>query len=108
MECNKKLNERTIEYEALVTQRNTTAQDNGVVTRYVNPVLTADYTPVFWRYDLDPNTNPLSCERLGINAVFNSGAIELNGKVYLTPRIEGMDSTLSDALVLSLRAYLAF
>ena len=30
-------------------------------------------------------------ERLGINAVMNSGAIELNGKYYLVARIEGND-----------------
>ena len=30
-------------------------------------------------------------ERLGINAVMNSGAIELNGKYYLLARIEGND-----------------
>ena len=30
-------------------------------------------------------------ERLGINAVMNSGAIELNGKYYLIARIEGND-----------------
>ena len=30
-------------------------------------------------------------ERLGVNAVFNSGAIKLNGKYYLVARIEGND-----------------
>ena len=30
-------------------------------------------------------------ERLGVNAVMNSGAIELNGKFYLVARIEGND-----------------
>lgn len=30
-------------------------------------------------------------ERLGVNAVFNAGAIELNGKYYLVARIEGND-----------------
>ena len=30
-------------------------------------------------------------ERLGVNAVMNSGAIELNGKYYLVARIEGND-----------------
>ena len=30
-------------------------------------------------------------ERLGVNAVFNSGAIELNGKFYLVARVEGND-----------------
>ena len=30
-------------------------------------------------------------ERLGINAVFNAGAIELNGKFYVVARVEGYD-----------------
>ena len=30
-------------------------------------------------------------ERLGVNAVFNSGAIELDGKFYLVARVEGND-----------------
>lgn len=30
-------------------------------------------------------------ERLGINAVMNSGAIELDGKFYLVARVEGND-----------------
>ena len=36
-------------------------------------------------------TNPFFQERLGVNAVFNAGAVELNGKYYLVARIEGND-----------------
>ncbi|HAB61659.1 MAG TPA: glycosidase, partial [Lachnospiraceae bacterium] len=36
-------------------------------------------------------TNPYFMERIGVNAVMNSGAIELNGKFYLVARIEGND-----------------
>lgn len=36
-------------------------------------------------------TNPYFMERLGINAVMNSGAIELDGKFYLVARVEGAD-----------------
>lgn len=64
---------------------------NGMYDRYVYPVLTRDHIPVFWRYDLDEKSNPFFMERLGINAVFNSGAIELNGKYYLIARVEGND-----------------
>lgn len=64
---------------------------NGVFDRYENPVLTREHTPLFWRYDLNPETNPYFMERLGINAVMNSGAIQLNGKYYLVARIEGND-----------------
>ncbi len=64
---------------------------NGIFLRYKNPVLTAQHTPLAWRYDLNPATNPFLMERLGINAVLNPGAIELNGKFYLVARVEGND-----------------
>ena len=64
---------------------------NGIYDRYKNPVLTRDHIPLTWRYDLDEETNPFFIERLGINAVMNSGAIKLNGKYYLVARIEGND-----------------
>ncbi|MDF2595336.1 MAG: glycosidase related protein [Clostridia bacterium] len=79
-------------YEALIATTNHVTQEyNGIYERYVNPVLTRKHTPLTWRYDLNPETNPYFMERLGINAVLNSGAIELNGKFYLVPRIEGHD-----------------
>ena len=49
---------------------------NGVFDRYEYPVLTREHIPLTWRYDLNPDTNPYFMERLGINAVMNSGAIE--------------------------------
>ncbi|MCR4713448.1 MAG: glycosidase [Treponemataceae bacterium] len=64
---------------------------NGIFSRYENPVLTRESVPLFWRYDLDMETNPHFMERLGINAVFNAGAIELNGKFYIVARVEGAD-----------------
>lgn len=64
---------------------------NGVFDRYEYPVLTREHIPLTWRYDLNPDTNLYFMERLGINAVMNSGAIELNGKYYLVARIEGND-----------------
>ena len=64
---------------------------NGIYDRYQYPVLTREFAPVHWRYDLNEETNPYFEERLGINAVMNSGAIELNGKYYLVARIEGND-----------------
>lgn len=64
---------------------------NGIFDRWENPVLTAEHVPLTWRYDLNPETNPYFMERLGVNAVFNAGAITLNGKYYLVARIEGMD-----------------
>ncbi len=64
---------------------------NGIYERYEYPVLTRDMIPLIWRYDLNEESNPYFMERLGINAVMNSGAIELNGKFYLVARIEGND-----------------
>lgn len=65
--------------------------DNGVFDRFRHPVLTAAHTPLHWRYDFDESSNPLLLERLGINAVFNPGAIEHDGKVLLVCRVEGHD-----------------
>jgi len=64
---------------------------NGIYTRYENPVLTADHAPLFWRYDLNPETNPFLMERIGINATFNAGAIKFNGKYLVMVRVEGND-----------------
>ena len=80
------------EYEALAARPNEPAQGgNGVLQRWANPVLTRAHVPPHWRYDLDAETNPLCLERLGVNAVFNSGAIYLGGKYYLAARVEGDD-----------------
>ncbi|MBQ7943008.1 MAG: glycosidase [Lachnospiraceae bacterium] len=79
-------------YEAVVTRKNKKSEFyNGIYDRYEYPVLTRDHIPPFWKYDMNPETNPYFMERLGVNAVFNSGAIELNGKFYLVARVEGND-----------------
>ena len=79
-------------YNKLVNKSNEVSPIfNGIYDRYVNPVLTNEHIPLFWKYDLNEETNPYFMERLGVNAVFNSGAIELNGKYYLVARIEGND-----------------
>lgn len=80
------------DYEALITRKNkVSARYNGIYDRYENPVLTADHIPYYWKYDLDPEKNPYFMERLGINAVLNSGAVYLNGKYCLVARVEGND-----------------
>ncbi|CAM3234315.1 glycoside hydrolase family 130 protein [Rhodothermus bifroesti] len=79
-------------YEALITRPNEPLpEDNGIVTRYRYPVLTAAHTPLFWRYDFNPETNPYLMERMGINAVFNPGAIKLGSRYLLVARVEGVD-----------------
>lgn len=81
------------DHEALLARPN--VEDprwyNGIHARFVNPVLTAEHVPLEWRYDLNPATNPLGLERLGVNAVLNPGAIELDGRVLLACRVEGND-----------------
>lgn len=64
---------------------------NGIYTRYRHPALTADHTPLTWRYDLNPETNPFLMERMGINAVFNPGAIKHSGRYLMVARVEGSD-----------------
>ncbi|MCR5250259.1 MAG: glycosidase [Lachnospiraceae bacterium] len=80
-------------YERLLARKNPvdTRFYNGIVERYVHPVLTNRHIPLFWKYDLDPRTNPYFEERLGVNCVFNSGAVYRNGKYYLVARVEGDD-----------------
>ncbi|MCG6919682.1 MAG: glycosidase, partial [Acidobacteria bacterium] len=76
----------------LIERKNRRVKDgNGVVDRWEHPVLTADHTPLFWRYDLDRERNPLLLERLGVNAAFNVGAIEWQGRICLVARVEGAD-----------------
>ena len=46
-------------HEELITRKNEPiAESNGIFTRYKYPVITAAHTPLFWRYDLDEQTNP--------------------------------------------------
>ncbi len=80
-------------HAALINRKNevNTAWNNGLFVRYRYPVLTAAHTPIFWRFDLNPQTNPLLIERLGVNGVFNPGAMEFNRKIGLMCRVEGVD-----------------
>ena len=80
------------DYEQVVSRPNEPEErSNGVLQRWKHPVLTAAHAPVFWRYDLDRTANPFLMERLGINAAFNPGAIEFDGKFCMMARVEGND-----------------
>jgi len=82
----------TKEHEAIVNRKNEVdGLGNGWYDRYKDPVLTAGHVPLFWKYDFNYDTNPYLMERLGINCVFNPGAIEHNGKILLCARVEGYD-----------------
>ena len=79
-------------HEALVTASNAPAfDDGGAFVRYERPVLTADHVPLEWRYDLDPGRNPFLLERLGVEGVFNAGAIRFGGRHCVVARVEGAD-----------------
>ena len=80
-------------YEELISMPNKISEDwdNGVVDRYENPVLTASHVPLEWRYDFSKKDNPYFMERIGVNAAFNAGAIEIDGKICLVARVEGAD-----------------
>lgn len=88
----KKYYELLKKQEELLNKKNKKADFyNGIYDRYENPVLTREHIPLTWQYDLNEETNPYFMERLGINAVMNSGTIMIDGKYYLVARIEGND-----------------
>lgn len=79
-------------YEQLLNKKNEAVlPGNGIYERYINPVVTADHTPLHWRFDLDETSNPYLMERFGINGTFNAGAIKWQGKYILVVRVEGND-----------------
>lgn len=79
------------QHENLLSRKNEPINNHGVLLRYKYPLLTADHTPIEWRYDLNPETNPFLLERIMINGVFNAGAIKWQGKYLLVVRVEGAD-----------------
>ena len=78
-------------HAALLAKKNEPVYVNGVYERYRNPILTGDHAPLFWRYDLDKETNPYLMERFGIHAAFNSGAVKWGDKYLLCVRVEAAD-----------------
>jgi len=79
-------------HERLLSRPNEQAEPgNGIYDRYKYPILTAGHTPLFWRYDLNAESNPYLMERFGINAVMNAGAIKWNNKYLVIGRVEGSD-----------------
>ncbi len=87
-----KLSQLRQRHSLLLRRKNRPQPDgNGIFDRYEFPVLAAEHTPLEWRYDLDFKTNPHLMTRLGINCVFNVGAMEWNNGVVLMARVEGWD-----------------
>jgi 4-O-beta-D-mannosyl-D-glucose phosphorylase len=86
------LNKITQEYETLISRKNKRLKTyNGIYHRYKYPVVTADHIPYFWKYDLNPESNPLLIQRIGVNAAFNAGAMKFGDKYVLAVRVEGWD-----------------
>jgi len=79
-------------YNEAITKKNAALfSENGIYEKYEDPVLTNRSIPPIWRFDMNPETNPYFMERIGVNCVFNPGAIELDGKFYMVARVEGWD-----------------
>lgn len=92
MNFEEKVKIQTDKYESLIAMKNEKSDFyNGIFDRYKNPVLTRNHVPLFWKYDMNPATNPFFMERLGVNAVMNSSALYIDGKFYLVARVEGAD-----------------
>ena len=64
---------------------------NGIYQKYQYPILTAEHTPLEWRYDFNEQDNPFLMQRIMMNAVLNAGAIKFNGKYTVVARVEGAD-----------------
>ena len=91
------------QHEELLTRKNELATNanvsfgtfrysqNGIYEKYRYPVLTAGHTPLEWKYDFSERDNPFLMQRIMINAVFNAGAIKLDGRYLLVCRVEGVD-----------------
>ncbi|MCQ2141258.1 MAG: glycosidase [Bacteroidales bacterium] len=91
MNFGERLEMLTNEHEKLITRKNEPIYGNGVYERYKYPILTGEHAPLYWRYDLDEQTNPYLMERFGIHAAFNSGAIKWGDKYVLVVRVEAAD-----------------
>lgn len=82
---------KKIHNELLVRKNEMHEANNGIFNRFKYPVLTAEHTPLFWRYDLNEEQNPYLMERFGINAVFNATAIKWENKYIVLARVESIN-----------------
>ena len=79
-------------HEALLTRKNEPLEwGNGIYEKWKYPILTAEHTPLEWRYDFCEQDNPFLMQRIMMNATLNSGAIKWHGKYLLVVRVEGAD-----------------
>ncbi len=80
------------QHEALLNRKNEPiAGGNGIYEKYRYPILTAEHTPLEWRYDFNEKDNPYLMQRIMMNAVLNAGAIKMGDKYIVVARVEGAD-----------------
>ena len=91
-EFEKKVAALRAHHEELLTRPNTPKPwGNGIYEKYEHPILTAEHTPLEWRYDFSEKDNPFFMQRIMMNATLNSGAIKWQGRYLLVVRVEGAD-----------------
>jgi len=76
---------RTHHEELLSRKNNPKPWGNGIYEKYENPILTAEHTPLEWRYDFCEKDNPFLMQRIMMNATLNSGAMKWDGPSPLRP-----------------------
>jgi len=100
-EFEKKAEALRAHHEELLRRPNQPKQwGNGIYEKYEHPILTAEHTPLEWRYDFCEQDNPYLMQRIMMNATLNSGAIKWDGpsplggtgeRYVLVVRVEGAD-----------------
>ena len=92
MNYQEKVQTLRLRHEALLQRKNQVMEGgNGIYEKYVYPILTAEHTPLEWKYDFNEHDNPFLMQRIMMNAVLNAGAIKLDGRYLLVCRVEGAD-----------------
>ena len=92
MNYQEKVQALRLRHEALLQRKNQVVEGgNGIYEKYVYPILTAEHTPLEWKYDFNEQDNPFLMQRIMMNAVLNAGAIKLDGRYLLVCRVEGAD-----------------
>ena len=92
MTYNDKVTALRAAHEALINRKNEPVEGgNGIYTKYRYPILTAEHTPLEWRYDFNETDNPYLMQRIMMNAVLNAGAILFEGQYTVVARVEGAD-----------------
>ena len=92
MTFNEKVAALRAHHEELLTRKNVKKEwGNGIYDRYEYPILTAEHTPLEWRYDFCEKDNPYLMQRIMMNATLNAGAMKWQGKYIVVVRVEGAD-----------------